>query len=124
VAQGLHLVLAQRLVRQLCRYCKRGVTPTAEEQQTLAEFGLQSDKIYEPAGCPRCLGTGYAGRRAFFELLVSNDRLRDAILHSPSMKEIQAALAETKFKRLQHSGYQLVSEGVVAYTEIERAVGR
>src|SRR4029078_3237005 len=69
IAQGLHLVLAQRLVRQLCPYCKKPVRPTAEQAARLPDGGKGINKIYVPGGCPRCLSTGYSGRRAFFELL-------------------------------------------------------
>ncbi len=72
----------------------------------------------------RCLGTGYAGRRAFFELLVATESLRDAISRSPTSKEVSAALAETPFRRLSQAGFQLVAEGVVPYDEVEKAVGR
>jgi general secretion pathway protein E len=124
IAQGLHLVLAQRLVRQLCPYCKKAVRPTAEQLGRLPNGGQGVSKMYVPSGCPRCLSTGFSGRRAFFELLRSNDALREVIVKSPTMQEVEKALANTKFEKLQQTGYQLVAEGVVAYEEIEKAVGR
>jgi general secretion pathway protein E len=124
VAQGLHIVLAQRLVRQLCQYCKRAVEVTPEQKQAMGLIGEAVTKIYNPAGCPRCLGTGFSGRRAFFELLRVTDDLRDIILKAPTTSDIQNVLARQQFQGLQQSGYQLVAEGVVAFGEIERAVGR
>ena len=124
IAQGLHLVLAQRLVRQLCPYCKKPTRPTADQAARLPNGGKGISKIYVPGGCPRCLSTGYSGRRAFFELLSSNDALREVIVKSPTMQEVEKALASTKFEKLQQTGYQLVAEGVVAFDEIEKAVGR
>jgi type II secretory ATPase GspE/PulE/Tfp pilus assembly ATPase PilB-like protein len=124
IAQGLHIVLAQRLVRQLCPYCKKPVKPTDEQRTAMGEAGAKVEKIFGPGGCPRCLGTGFSGRRAFFEMLRTNDELRDVILKSPSMQDIARALATRKFMSLQQSGYQLVADGVVAFGEIERTVGR
>ncbi len=124
IAQGLHLVLAQRLVRQLCPYCKKAVRPTAEQLARLPNGGQGVTKIFVPSGCPRCLSTGFSGRRAFFELLRSNDALREAIVKSPTMQDIEKALVNTRFEKLQQTGYQLVAEGVVAFDEIEKAVGR
>lgn len=124
IAQGLHLVLAQRLVRQLCPYCKKGVKPTAEQLAKLPAGGAGVKQIYMPGGCARCLQTGYSGRRAFFELFRTNDKVRDAITHSPTMQALQEALAESRFDKLQQTGYQLVADGAVAFEEIERAVGR
>src|SRR5438552_4527852 len=88
IAQGLHIVLAQRLVRQLCPYCKKPATPTAEQKAAMGAVAENLTKIYAPGGCPRCLGTGFSGRRAFFEMLRSSDELRDVILKSPSMQDI------------------------------------
>jgi type II secretory ATPase GspE/PulE/Tfp pilus assembly ATPase PilB-like protein len=124
IAQGLHLVLAQRLVRQLCPYCKKAVRPTPEQLAKLPDGGKGVTKLYAPGGCARCLSTGYSGRRAFFELLVSNEALREAIVKNPTMQDVEKALANTKFEKLQQTGYQLVAEGVVAFDEIEKAVGR
>jgi len=124
IAQGLHLVLAQRLVRQLCPYCKKAVRPTAEQMARLPNGGQGVKQIYVPSGCPRCLSTGFSGRRAFFELLRTNDAVRDVIVRNPTMQDVEKALQGTKFEKLQQTGYQLVAEGVVAFEEIEKAVGR
>lgn len=124
VAQGLYIVLAQRLVRRLCPYCKKAARPTAEQLEKMGSAAQGLERIFTPQGCPRCLGTGYSGRRAFFELLTASDELKDLILRKPSIAEIQQTLAKGKFTRLQHSGYELVAEGVVAFDEIEHAVGR
>src|SRR5207247_3745698 len=115
IAQGLHIVLAQRLVRQLCAYCKKPVTPTDEQKQAMGSIAENLTKIYAPGGCPRCLGTGFSGRRAFFEMLRNTDELRDVILRSPSMQDIAKALTARKFMTLQQSGYQLVADGAVAF---------
>ncbi len=124
IAQGLHLVLAQRLVRQLCPFCKRAVRPTAEQLAKLPNGGEGVKQIFTPVGCPRCLSTGYSGRRAFFELLRTTEELREAVVRSPTMGELTKALANTHFEKLQQTGYQLVSEGAVAFEEIDRTVGR
>jgi general secretion pathway protein E len=124
MAQGLQIVLAQRLVRQLCPYCKRGVKPTPEQLARLPNGGQGVKQIYQPAGCPRCLSTGYSGRRAFFELLRLNDELRDLIGRNPSMADVNKALANSKFEKLQTTGFQLVVDGVASFDEIDKTVGR
>jgi type II secretory ATPase GspE/PulE/Tfp pilus assembly ATPase PilB-like protein len=124
VAQGLHLVLAQRLARQLCPYCKKPYAVSDDQRREMGEAADGVTKIYGPTGCPRCLGTGFAGRRAFFELLRVNDDLRNIIAKVPSIGEVQGVLTKGTFQSLRQSGYQLVAEGVCSYNEIERAVGR
>jgi general secretion pathway protein E len=124
IAQGMHLVIAQRLVRQLCQFCKK---PTPATPQQIERAGLPPGKlkqVYRPVGCPKCLGTGYFGRRAFFELLSATDEIRDLILRSPSVEEIKQALAKTQFQRLMESGYELVAQGLVEFDEIEKVVGK
>ena len=92
----------------------------------MGEIGQQVQKIYVPGGCPKCLGTGFFGRRAFFEMLKVNDDMRDVILKNPSMNDIAKAISASNpnFKRLGQSGYQLVADGAVAFQEVDRAVGR
>ncbi len=124
VAQGLHLVLAQRLARQLCPYCKKPFALSDDQHREMGSAADGISKVYGPSGCARCLGTGFAGRRAFFELLRVTDELRDVIIKVPSMAEVQNVLSHGHFQSLRQSGYQLVAEGVVSYTEIERTVGR
>ncbi len=124
VAQALHVVLAQRLVRQLCPHCKKAVRPTEQQLKKMGRAGEGLKQIYEPRGCPRCLGTGHVGRRAIFELLSTTDEMRSAILKNPSMDDLRKTLEGTPFVRLREHGFALVAEGVCAFDEVERAVGR
>jgi len=124
VAQALHLVLSQRLARQLCQFCKTPTVPTPYQIEKMGPVGHNLRQIYAPKGCPRCIGTGFSGRRAFFELLVASDELRDLVARTPTLGQIQDLLSGTPFQRLHQSGYQLVAEGVVAFDEIDRAMGR
>jgi general secretion pathway protein E len=123
VSSALHLVLAQRLVRQLCPYCKVPMKPTPEHVERMGKSLDGVEKIFRANGCARCLQTGFAGRRAVFELLVVTDEIREIIMKNPTPGEITKALAGTKFTRLLQSGYQLVADGVTTMDEIERVVG-
>lgn len=124
VAQALHLVVAQRLVRQLCPHCKKPEPITSEHEKFLGEQAKGVTRLFHPRGCPRCLGTGYLGRRAFFELLHVNEKLRDTILRHPTMQDITACVEGSKFVRLQHTGFELVTQGLVSFNEMDRIVGR
>ncbi len=123
IAQGLQIVVAQRLVRQLCPACKRPVVPSAEQLARLGPAHANVTRIYEPAGCPRCLNTGHAGRRAIFELLTITEELRELITKTPTAQEIYQSLGPD-FLRLMQSGYNMVAQGAASFAEIERAVGR
>ncbi|MGB7157479.1 MAG: ATPase, T2SS/T4P/T4SS family [Tepidisphaeraceae bacterium] len=122
VASGLQLVLAQRLVRQLCPACKVPAKPTPEQAAKMGKAAEGVEKIYTPRGCPRCVGTGYAGRRGVFELLKVSEEMREVMLKSPTMGDIQKSLSGTKFVKLAESGYLLVAEGVTSLEEVERSM--
>ncbi len=123
VSSALHLVLAQRLVRQLCPFCKVPLKPTPEHGEKMGKHLDGVENIFRANGCPRCLQTGFAGRRGVFELLVVNDEIREIIIRNPTPGEIMKVLADTKFTKLLQSGYQLVAEGVTTIDEIEKVVG-
>jgi len=124
VASSLHIVISQRLVRELCTYCKRPMRPTPEQIRKLGRFGAGLREVFVPAGCPSCLKTGYSGRRAIFEMLTTTEALRETVMKSPTQKQIEEALKGSQFSRLRDSGHQLVAEGITAFDEIEHAVGR
>jgi general secretion pathway protein E len=123
LSSGLHLVVAQRLVRQLCRYCKVPQAPTPEQLKVLSDLGHKDvKKLFVSKGCRRCLGTGHLGRRAVFEVLVATPALREVILRNPTVEECRKALDPNAYITLAESGYRLVAEGVAAFDELERSI--
>jgi type II secretory ATPase GspE/PulE/Tfp pilus assembly ATPase PilB-like protein len=123
VASGLHVVVAQRLVRQLCSHCKTGQAPTAQQVKRLAAHGIRDVKqIYQPKGCKKCLGTGHLGRRGIFEVLNTTADLRDAVIKNPTAQECRRLLTTENFIPMAQSAYQLVADGVACIEEIERTI--
>lgn len=123
VSQGIQLVLAQRLVRALCQSCRRAFSPTPEDRKRMGPAGENVEKIYAPVGCPKCLGTGYYSRRAFFEFMVATPKLREYIVRNPSITDMQQVLGD-EFMTLATHGYQLVAAGVTSIDEVDRAISR
>ena len=125
LGSALNLVLAQRLARRLCENCKTQRRLEPFEMRSMAKHGVEGvGHAFEPQGCPKCLETGYAGRKAFFELMTTNDQLRDVILSSPQIQEIRRVVQATLFSSLHKSGYELVKDGICSMDEIERVVGQ
>jgi general secretion pathway protein E len=120
VANAINLIIAQRLVRLLCQNCRKGVVPTPAQTLRMGRAIEGVPRIYSPQGCTLCLGTGFVGRRALFELLEFNDQLRDVILRKPTIAEIRAVLSQGLFMSLQQYGWQLVAQGLTSVEEIER----
>jgi general secretion pathway protein E len=123
VSSGLQMVLAQRLVRQLCPHCKSPVRPTREQLAKMAQCGIKDVReIFQPQGCRRCLNTGFFGRHGIVELLSFNQELRDVVMKTPTVQEILKTLGPANFVRLSESGFQLVADGITSFDEVERAV--
>jgi general secretion pathway protein E len=123
LGQGLQLVIAQRLVRQLCPFCKQPVTPTKKQLEALGPAAANVKQIFKAKGCPRCLRTGHSGRRAYFELLVNNERLSEAIYANASRQELLNVIHTPEFRSLRQSALQLVADGFVALEEVEQDMG-
>lgn len=123
-ASGLNLVLAQRLVRTLCPNCKKANKLKPVQAMRLSKFGIEDiNVVYTPMGCPRCLKTGYIGRRGIFELLNVTDDLRDVILSTSQIQDMRKTIRASLFTSLHETGYRLVAEGQTAMEEIDRVVG-
>jgi general secretion pathway protein E len=123
VASTLNLVLAQRLVRKLCPYCRMAKKPTPQQIMRLGRPVEGVKCIYTPAGCPKCFGTGYAGRQGMFELLTATDELRDVVLKTPDIAGLKKAIELTMFVSLREAGVDLVHKGVTSMDEIDRVIG-
>ena len=124
VANSLDLVLAQRLVRQLCEHCKRGVAISPGVATRLGKYLGGKSEMFTATGCPRCLRTGYRGRRALFELLDFNDELRDVVLRDPSITAMKKVIEQGHFTTLAQFGWRLISEGVTTLEEVDKVAGQ
>ncbi len=119
---ALNCVLAQRLVRKICKHCRR---PTSASRQLLEESGLDPDiyadfTFYEGAGCIECNGTGFHGRLAISELLDLSDRIRELILDRRPASEIKRAAKEEGMTFLRESALEKVFKGVTTLREINK----
>ena len=124
VASALNLVLAQRLVRLLCPACKKAVTPSFRDTSRMGRHGEGLKYLYVPAGCPRCLNTGYSGRQGLFELLTTTQEIRDVLLTQGTLGDLRKAIERTVFETLLDSGYKMVAQGLTDFEEVDRVAGR
>ena len=121
VGSALDLIMSQRLVKVLCRDCRQRRKIRGPEAQRLGRYAR--DTVYEPKGCRQCLGTGYKGRRAIFELLDVKRQLGDAVYSARSLSDLRKAVDRRTFVTLRENGHQLVAKGVTNFTEIDRVIG-
>lgn len=120
-------VVAQRLLRILCKNCKQPYELNREEILLSApDFPLEEgeDKItlYRPKGCVRCNQTGYRGRMGVYELLSVSEKIQRLILNQASTQEIKAAAVEEGMITLRQEGLSKVKEGITSLDELLRVI--
>ncbi len=114
-------VVAQRLIRKLCKYCKTAYAPGEEELRLLAnDRNLVPEKIFKAKGCTSCDNTGYKGRMALLEILKMNSDLDDLLAHGATTKEIKDAAYQQGFFTLADDGVRHIIEGVTSIKEVAR----
>ena len=117
----LHLIIAQRLVRRLCRTCR---TPLPDPAAYLKSFNVPLPAEGEPTlwkahGCPDCRNQGYRGRVAIFEMLVIDDDYT-AVLHSGNVENLKAIAREKKMPLLFDDGLRRAFAGDTSLEEVFR----
>ena len=122
ISSALRGVVSQRLVRKICPHCKTAYRPSDEE---LAMLGMDigSDvTFYKGAGCPECRHSGYSGRRAVFEILMIDRKLRRLISGGADSAALADAARESGFITMRDSCRQLVLSGVTSAEEAARTI--
>jgi general secretion pathway protein E len=116
-------VLAQRLVRRICRGCKHAYKPHEQELQNLGitHADLKGGHLFRGEGCPLCFGTGYKGRHGLYELMSINNALKRQIVKSPDAVELRRIGLETGMVALVEHGAALAIEGITSVSEVLRA---
>ena len=119
---ALNCVLAQRLVRTLCRDCRRPaeLAESALRESAIDPAAAAGHTLYEGGGCIECAGTGYRGRTALGELLDLTDDLREMILERRPASEIKAAAHATGMRFLRESAVEQVLAGRTTLHEINK----
>ncbi len=118
VSTAIKGVLAQRLVRRICKHCKE---PVEISDELRADLNLSPDmQFYHGKGCPKCDGSGYKGRCGIYEFLVPNEAVRNLILKRASGDEIKrTAIRECDLITLRMDGIQKALAGL---TTLEQAL--
>jgi type IV pilus assembly protein PilB len=119
---ALNCILAQRLVRVICVYCK---APIEYPDSYLIESGLNPEEwrdvtLYEGPGCFECGGTGFRGRTAIHELLDLSEHIREMILDKRPTSEIKRAARDQGMTFLRDSAIDKAREGVTTLKEINK----
>ena len=118
VASSLEAVIAQRLVRVLCRHCKQPDT-SPPAQAFKAQVGLPlNTTIYRAVGCRECRQTGFYDRHAIFEWMEIDNEIRQLVLQHASSDQIREAARRGGMVTLAEDGWRLVRLGITTFEEV------
>jgi type II secretory ATPase GspE/PulE/Tfp pilus assembly ATPase PilB-like protein len=140
-ARCLGAVVNQRLVRKLCDACREAFQPPPDVLQRLGIPPGKVNVLYRekqplppgveppkpkkgdpPLICPKCKGIGYYGRTAIYEMLVVDDKLREAILKQPKIEVLRQVARAGGNWSLQEEGILLLAQGITSFTELQRVL--
>jgi len=132
-AKEIKGVLCQRLVRKLCKHCKESYAPPVEVLKAVG--ATEKIRLFRqptpvqpqpgeepPQPCAECHGLGYLGRTALFELVVVGEETRKALLTTPKLELVRAALKKDGNHFMMKEGLKLVREGETSVQELKRAL--
>ncbi len=121
ISASLLMVIAQRLVRRICKHCK---TEVSVDKQILIDAGMSEEDaekaiLYHGAGCDACGGTGFYGRTAIFEIMPASRAIKSAVASDLPMQQIRDLAINEGMKDLRHAALEKVRIGV---TTLEEAI--
>lgn len=121
VSSSVNCVLAQRLIRRVCSFCKADYQPTDED---LRKLGLNEKgrkyKFFTGKGCDQCNGTGYSGRLAIYEVLNVSPKIEKLVLSRADGPEVKAAAIEEGMATLMHDALIKAVNGLTSIEEVLR----
>jgi len=123
VSSTVEGVMAQRLVRTLCRECREPYWPRRADTPDdfpLEECFRRGERVYRATGCRHCRGTGYSGRTGIYELLEANDEIRKLATERAPTHIIKQAAVSGGMRTLRDDGWRKVCRGLTTIDEVLR----
>ncbi len=133
IPSAMNASMAQRLLRKLCMYCKKERDPSEKERKiidsTLATItdktyleGIQTTKVFDAVGCDKCNSTGYKGRIAIVEAILSTKEIEEAIVNNASDREIKEVARMQNILDMKEDGILKVLKGISSIDELGRVI--
>ncbi|MBM7572017.1 type IV pilus assembly protein PilB [Aquibacillus albus] len=120
VVSSLSAIMAQRLVKCICRDCKTARSITDMEKKLLNRHSIELNEIAYGKGCNSCQHTGYKSRMAIHELIVIDDDIRQMMMNNQSITEIRQYIRNNGLKFLVDDGLAKVKQGLTTIEEVLR----
>ena len=114
-------IMAQRLVRIICPECKVPYTPSEEEMEVFNTQSMYDKKeLYKGKGCSNCIDTGYVGREGIFELMTSDDEIRELIMANTGSNQIRQMAIKKGMYTLRQDGLRKAFAGDTTMEDVLR----
>jgi len=123
LSSTLLAVLAQRLVRRICHYCKEEYKLGPKEREIFAREGMEVTRAYRGVGCNRCGNSGFAGRTSIAEVMILSVEIRELIYASASSEAIFQAAKRGGMVSLFKEGLNQAAAGLTTIQEVQRVAG-
>jgi type II secretory ATPase GspE/PulE/Tfp pilus assembly ATPase PilB-like protein len=121
IAASLRGVLAQRLVRRVCRHCATPCELDEAQKRSMGLYAFQDGTPMKGAGCRKCRDTGLSGRLGIYELMVPDEKMNDLLCGTCDPASIRNLLREQGFETLWDDGMQKVLAGLTTPEEVHGA---
>ena len=133
ITSAVNIAIAQRLLRKLCNACKKE-GPLEENEKTIAKKafdmiadktyldGVQTEKVWVPAGCSECNMSGYAGRIGIYEAVLADAAIEAIVLQNPSEREIRHAAIPQNLLDMRQDGLLKIFQGLTSFEELGRVI--
>ncbi|WP_238483638.1 GspE/PulE family protein [Anaerosporobacter faecicola] len=122
IADSVVGVIAQRLVRRLCPYCKKEKIADAVEQRVLGT--KEEVTIYDPCGCHMCNDTGYLGRIGVYEIMPITPSIKESISQKASLEAIKKTAEKEGLVTLYQAGVLHVLNGITSVSELMKIIAK
>ncbi len=120
VSSSIEAVVAQRLVRVICKQCKKEWVPDNTRLLPQDFNYVPGEKLYRGAGCRECHNTGFAGRKALYELLTMSDHLREMVVQRCSAAQLLIAAKKEGLVLMREIGWEMCRKGITTPEEVLR----
>jgi type IV pilus assembly protein PilB len=121
VASSIQAIMAQRLVRIICKNCKtvdKDPDPQHLRLLNITPEDLKTNSIYKGVGCNQCQGIGYKGRKGIFEMVELNNEVRELAFSKAPIGELRKACISSGMRTLMEDGKLKIFRGITTPAEI------
>lgn len=133
ISSALNISIAQRLVRTLCRDCKKEILLEGENKIIVDKIissisdqayleGIDKEHIWKEVGCAKCNNLGFKGRIGIYEAILVDDKIEKVVIDNPSERDIREAAVDQKLLTLVQDGIVKVLSGTTTIEELDRVV--